>query len=152
MNHEAIREQVQVLRQELADIHSANALHLTQTNRGWTHKFRHQERLERLQRIVEELGALAGRTTKNAKLARETFAVRFRVFHESNGVVLTYSLAGPSISAAVSSQRYDNSAALINALSDMRLPGREIEGGSCPDRIYVVCAAQLEILRLRVPE
>ena len=78
MNHEAIREQVQVLRQELANIHSANALHFTQKNRGWTHKFRHQERLERLQRIVEELGALAGRTTKNARLARETFAVRFR--------------------------------------------------------------------------
>lgn len=152
MNYETIGGQVQALREELAGIHMANAVHLTRKHRSQPHKFRHQERLERLQRIIEELGVLAGRTTKDATLARETFAVRFRVSHEPNGAVLTYSLAGPSISATLSSQRYESSTSLIDALSAMRLPGREIDGGSHPERIFVVGAAQLEILKLRVPE
>ena len=152
MNHQTTCEQVQALRKELTDIHSANSLHLTKKTRSRTGNVRHQERLGRLERIVEELGVLAGRTTKNARFARETFAVRFRVFHGPNGPVLTSSLAGPSISTAFSSRQFDNSASLVNALSDMRLPGREIEQGSCPDRVYIVGATQLEILKLRVPE
>ncbi|MBZ5572772.1 MAG: hypothetical protein LAO09_12955 [Acidobacteriia bacterium] len=152
MNHDTVHEQVQALRNELASIHAANTLHLMRKHRSQPHKFRHQERLERLQRIVEELGILKGRTTRNVSLARETFAVRFRVTHEPEGPVLAYRLAGPLISDAFSSQRFESTTSLINALSDMRLPGREIEAGSNPERVYVVGAAQLEILNLRIPE
>ena len=152
MNYQTTQVQSQALRKELADIHTANALHLTRTHRSQPQKFEHQGRLERLQRITEELGVLAGRTTRNASLARETFAVRFKVLHGPNGPVLSYGLAGALTSATFSSHGYESAASLISALSDMRLPGREIEAGSNPDRVYVVSAAQLEILNLRVPQ
>jgi|SRR5579862_8892839 len=152
MNHLTTCEQAQVLRKEQTDVHSANALYLVKKTRSRTDRARHQARLGRLERIAEELSALAGRKVKNPEFARETFAVRFRVFHEPNGPVLTYSLAGPSTFPAFSSRQYDNSPSLVKALSDMRLPGREIDAGSCPDRIYIVGANQLEILKLAVPE
>lgn len=152
MNHVMVHQQVQSLRNELATIHTANTLHLMRKRRSPTHEFRHQERLERLQRIVEELGVLRGRKTRNASLVRETFAVRFSVIHGPAGPELSYRLAGPSISATFASHRFESTTSLINALSDMRLPGREIEAGNNPERIYIVGAAQLEILNLRVPE
>lgn len=152
MNHQTTHGQVEDLRQELASIHAANTLHLMRKHRSRLQESRHQERLERLQRIAEELGVLKGRTTENASLARETFAVRFTVIHEPYGPVLAYRLAGPLITDPFSSQQFTSTASLINALSDVRLPGREIEGGSNPERVYVVGAAQLEILNLRVPE
>jgi 3-methyladenine DNA glycosylase Mpg len=152
MNHNAVRERVQSLTSELASIHTTNALHLVRKHRSRAREFRHQERLERLQQIVEELGALRGQTTRNANHARETFAVRFRVIYEPAGPMLSYRLAGPSISTTFASHRFESTTSLINALSDMRLPGREIEAGKNPERIYVVGAAQLEILNLKVPE
>jgi len=152
MNHETVHIQTLALRKELADIHTANALHLMRTRRSQPQTFQHRNRLDRLQWIVEELRSLAGRTTGNASVVRETFAVRFRVVHGPKGPVLNYELAGPCISSTFSSQQYESAASLVSALSNVRLPGREIEAGSNSDRVYIVSAAQLEILNLRVPQ
>jgi hypothetical protein len=152
MNYEIVHEQTQALRKELADIQSANSVHFARTRRSPMQEFKHQERQERLQTIVEEISRLGVRRTGNCGLAKNTFNVRFKVLHEPDGPVLSCGLAGPQVSAVFSSQRYDSTASLINALSEMRLPGWEIAAGKNPDRVFVVGAAQLDILKLRIPE
>ena len=152
MNYETVHEQIAALRKELADIQSANSLHFARRRRSPMQEFKHHERQERMQTIVEEIARLCGRRTENSHFAKNTFNVRFTIHHEPDGPVLSYGLAGPVVSAMFASRRYDSTASLINALSEMRLPGWEIAAGRNPGRVFVVGTAQLDMLKLRIPD
>ncbi len=84
-----------------------------------------------------------------------TFSVRFTVFHEVEGPVLAYCLAGPFISSTFSSKagtRYESAAHLVSALESVGLPGKKIAGlRQVTDDVYLVTGAQLRLLRLGVP-
>jgi hypothetical protein len=80
------------------------------------------------------------------------YPVRFTVFHEPQGPILDYCLAGPFMSATFASNhgaRYECIAQLIEALDCVGLPGREIS--SFTDKVYSVTGPQLRVLGLGIP-
>lgn len=80
------------------------------------------------------------------------FAARFAVFHELQGPVLDYCLAGPFMPATFCSNhgvRYESVEQLVEALDCVGLPGKEIR--SFTDKVYSVTGPQLRVLRLGMP-
>ena len=87
-----------------------------------------------------------------ASTSTADFSVRFTVFNQVDGPVLSYAIAGPFVAATFSSYgpKFQDTADLIDSLDRVGLPGREIAGLS--DRVYTVTGAQLHSLGLKLPD
>ena len=82
---------------------------------------------------------------------QQTYSVRFTVFNQVDGPVLSYAIAGPFIPATFTSHgpKFRDTAHLIETLDRVGLPGKEIAALS--DRVYSVTGAQLRSLGLKLP-
>ena len=98
------------------------------------------------------LGALEEEFKRQQARQQQTFSVRFTVFNQVDGPVLSYAIAGPFVAATFSSHgpKFQDTADLIDSLDRVGLPGREIAGLS--DRVYTVTGAQLHSLGLKLPD
>jgi len=86
---------------------------------------------------------------------KEVYSVRFNVFHEPGGPVLTYCLVGaftPTTFTSTGGVRYPETGALVGALNRLGLPGADIAADKTPTRTFQVSGAQLSSLGLQLPE
>jgi ABC-type uncharacterized transport system fused permease/ATPase subunit len=60
VDHAALRDRLQALKDELAEIQTLNAHYSSQSHRTWTETQARARRRERLEQIVAELAALKG--------------------------------------------------------------------------------------------
>jgi hypothetical protein len=98
------------------------------------------------------LGTLEEEFKRQQSRQQQTFSVRFTVFNQVDGPVLSYAIAGPFMPATFSSHgpKFRDTAHLVESLDRVGLPGKEIAGLS--DRVYNVTGAQLHSLGLKLPD
>ncbi|HEV2991111.1 MAG TPA: hypothetical protein VG759_21915 [Candidatus Angelobacter sp.] len=111
------------------------------------------EMLDLASRLGEHI-ELPGDTREWARilLRGSTFPVRFMVFYEIQGPVLTYCLAGSFMPATFSNKNgasFENAGQLVDVLNSVGLPGKKIARLGGNPEIFLVTAAQLRLLRLR---
>lgn len=88
------------------------------------------------------------------QMYKAVLPVRFTVFSDAGGVILTYSVAAPYTSPSFSSKagaQFPSTATLIAVLNKAGLPGDEIALMRTPNKVYTISGAQLLALNLTVP-